>query len=201
MKVSDQDQKRIRDYYEDHLKKHGIYDPQALSWSSQEAQLIRFQALLGIGDLEGKSILDVGCGLGDFYQFLKLNFDRFSYLGIDLVPKLVEKAKIKYPRAKFKSWDIMEFPQKTFDYVLASGIFSFKVANHKKIYFEMIKKIYSLSRQATGFNMLDKEGHIDNELFAAYNSGQILDFCRSLSPKAKLINDYSPQDFTIFLYH
>lgn len=201
MKIAPEDRKRIQDYYESHLKKHGIYDPQALSWSSPEAQLVRFQALLEVGDLENQSILDVGCGLGDLYQFLKLNFDSFSYLGVDLVPALIKKAKIKYPEAKFIAKDILEFPQKTFDYVLSSGAFSFKVKNHKKVYFKMIEKIYSLSKKATAFNMLDREGHVDDDLFAAYDRGEILSFCQALSPKVRLINDYSPQDFTIFLYH
>lgn len=200
MTFTDEDRGRIQAYYVKHLRKHGPFSAQALSWTNNEAQLIRFQALIGIGDLEGKSILDVGCGLGDLYQFLKLNFDNFSYLGVDLVPEFIEQAREKYFQAKFENWDIMDFPDRSFDYVLSSGAMSFKVPQHKEKYFQMINKMFKLSTQGVAFNMLDRKGHVDDELFAAYDEKEIIDYCQTLTLNFKLINNYSPQDFTVFLY-
>jgi trans-aconitate methyltransferase len=200
MKFTQEDRQRVQNYYVKHLQRHGPYSAQALSWTDDQSQLIRFQALIGVGDLEGKSILDVGCGLGDLYQFLKLNFDDFSYLGIDLVPELIEQAKKKYPSAQFQNWDIMDFPEKSFSYVLSSGAMSFKVPDHKEKYFQMIKKLFNLAQEGVAFNMLDRKGHVDDELFAAYDDKEIVSFCQTLAPNVRLINGYSPQDFTVYLY-
>jgi hypothetical protein len=60
--------------------------------------------------------------------------------------------------------------------------------------------MFSLARLGLAFNMLDRRGHIDNELYAAYDAEEIEAFCRTLTPKISLITDYSPQDFTLFLY-
>jgi trans-aconitate methyltransferase len=200
MKFSDQDKTRLRDYYIKSLKTYGINSAKALNWAGEESQLIRFQALTGVGDFDKKSILDVGSGLGDLYRFLNLSYRDFDYLGIDAVPELVEKAKIKYPEAKFLVFDIFNFESGSFDYVLSSGALSFKVPNHKEKYFEMIKKMFSLSKLGLAFNMLDAKGHIDDELFAAYDSKEVTEFCRTVPPKVELINTYSPQDFTIYMY-
>jgi trans-aconitate methyltransferase len=201
MKFSEEDKKRIEAYYGKYLQRHGIYSSQALSWTSREAQQIRFRILAGIGSLEGKSILDAGCGLGDFYGFLKFNFANFDYLGIDLLPKMIKGARAKYPEAHFEIGDILEYRGRTFDYIISSGIFSFKIANHKTVYFEMLKKLFSFSRQGLAFNMLDRNGHLDDELYAAYDKEEIFSFCLTLTEKLRLIDDYSPQDFTFYLYH
>lgn len=200
MKFTEEDKQRVQNYYVKHLRKHGPYSAQALSWTDDQSQLIRFQALIEVGDLEEKSILDVGCGLGDLYQFLKLNFDNFSYLGIDLVLELIEQARKKYPSAQFQNWDIMDFPEKSFDFVLSSGAMSFKVPDHKEKYFQMIRKMFNLAQEGVAFNMLDKKGHVDDDLFAAYDDKEIVSFCLTLTPNVRLVNGYSSQDFTIYLY-
>jgi trans-aconitate methyltransferase len=200
MKFSDQDKKRLRDYYVKSLNAFGINSAMALNWAGEESQFIRFQALSGIGDFDQKRILDVGSGLGDLYHFLSLSYRDFDYLGIDIVPELVEKAKIKYPGVKFQVFDVLDFQGKSFDYVLASGALSFKVPDHKEKYFKVIEKMFSLTKIGLAFNMLDASGHIDDETFAAYNSKEVFELCRKIAPKVELINTYSPQDFTIYMY-
>ncbi len=44
--------------------------PDAVRWSSM-GQTLHYQSMLDIGNINGKKILDFGCGKGDFYQFLK----------------------------------------------------------------------------------------------------------------------------------
>ena len=42
----------------------------SLLWASPETQAVRFDAIQRLGDLGGKSVLDVGCGRADLYDFL-----------------------------------------------------------------------------------------------------------------------------------
>jgi len=200
MKFSKEDKKRIKNYYRSCLRQYGIYSADALGWAGLNSQIVRFKALLKVGNLEGKRILDVGCGLGDLYHFLSLNYNHFEYLGIDLVPEFIEKAKIKYPQGDFLNKDILDFKSESFDFVLSSGAMTFKIPNYKEKYFEMIKKMFQLSSLGTAFNMLNKEGHVDDDLYTAYDIEEITSFCYSLTQKLKIIKDYSPQDFTVFLY-
>jgi hypothetical protein len=49
-----------------------------------------------------------------------------------------------------------------------------------------------------GFNLLSSI--IPNGFLVAYDQKKILAFCQTISRKALLINDYSEEDFTIFMY-
>lgn len=201
MKFTKKDKKQIEEFYQDKIKKFGIYSPKTLGWIDEFTQFQRFKVLTQVGDLKGKSILDVGCGLGDLYFYLKNTVKDFHYLGIDILPEMINKAKIKYPKANFKSSNFSSYKEDSFNYVLASGLLFLKIEDYKTKYFQIIKQMYNISNIGVAFNMLNKDGHPDNETFAAYDSDNIEKHCKKFASKVKVIKGYLPQDFTIYLYH
>lgn len=52
-----------------------------------------------------KSILDIPCG--DFNWMKEVSLDGIKYIGADIVPKLIEDNKIKYPKYDFKVMDVI----------------------------------------------------------------------------------------------
>src|SRR6266446_2706682 len=98
--------------------------PEAVGMSA-DGQRFRFQKLMEIGDLRNRRVLDLGCGIGDFYPFLIEKFGQLDYTGIDLVPEMVAFAAQKYPGARFLCRDISkDAVAESFDYVLASVVFN-----------------------------------------------------------------------------
>ncbi|MEO7744043.1 MAG: hypothetical protein ABIR98_13985 [Usitatibacter sp.] len=57
-------------WYEDKVRRFG-YDHRGLGLRSRASQEKRFEALHALGDFDGRSLLDLGCGFGDFLQFLR----------------------------------------------------------------------------------------------------------------------------------
>lgn len=70
-----------------------------------------------------RTILDVGCGFGRDYEYIKkeLNLD---YFGIDITPKMIRAFHDHYPEAKAEIGDIYKIPHpdKYFDVVLCSDV-------------------------------------------------------------------------------
>lgn len=66
----------------------------------------------------GEKILDLGCGNGRLYDFLKDK--QIDYYGIDISEKLIEIAKSRYPEGKFQVANVLNlpFPENFFDKVL-----------------------------------------------------------------------------------
>lgn len=173
---------------------------QSVKWSSRYGQHLRFKILSRIGDLAAAQILDVGCGLGDLYDYLLKTAGEINYTGIDLVPEFISQAKEKYHNAKFLNTELLCIKDK-FDYVLSSGSMNKKISNHAEIYKGMIKYMYDLSNFASGFNMLNRAAHIEDETYCAFDPEEILNFCQTFARRTKLITGYLNQDFTILLYH
>jgi trans-aconitate methyltransferase len=200
MQLNDHDYERLLNYYRQALFQYGENDPRSVHWVTDFNQYERFQILLQVGNLNNATILDVGCGMGDFFPLLRQHFNNFIYTGIDIVPDFIDIAKERFPEATFLKTNILDLPEKKkFDYVFASGALSFKVKDNKNYYQEIIKKMFLLSNKTTAFNMLDNSCHIDDDTYAAYNQNDIMDFCKTLTSKVEILTGYLPQDFTVIM--
>jgi len=71
------------------------YNVKTLGWGNKEQQYQRFDDLLDIElPLNNKTLLDIGCGFGDFYIYLKNKNVNFKhYTGIDINPDLINETK------------------------------------------------------------------------------------------------------------
>ncbi|NHA02176.1 class I SAM-dependent methyltransferase [Mucilaginibacter sp. HC2] len=179
---------------------HGNRGPAALGWRDTESQIIRFDALAHMADLNGHSLLDAGCGHGDLRSYLHELYPDIVYYGLEQIPELFDEAS-----RRFQDWEATAFIRGDFmtdempvaDYVMASGSLNYYNADPDFI-FKAITRLYEHCRRGLGFNLLSHI--IPNGLLAAYNPDVIMQHCRQLSKQVVLKNDYSTEDFTVFMY-
>ncbi len=71
----------------------------------------------------GEKILDLGCGNGRYFEYLKNK--KVNYFGIDVSDNLIKIAKNKYPGANFQVADALNlpFPDGFFDKVVGVAVF------------------------------------------------------------------------------
>lgn len=196
-----QEDSRNIEYYSRLAEEFGD-DLRSIDWGSRESQHRRFQILSEIGNISGKSVLDVGAGLGDFWGWLKER-SNVRYTGIDITPKMVNIARRKFPDVNFQECDILTAPENElghFDYVFASGIFTYRVQNGQQYLENMIQKLFSSCNLAVGFNCLStwSEKQHANEFHASPLS--TLSMCREITQWVTLRHDYHAGDFTIYMY-
>jgi len=193
------DYNRLIAYYTESLKMHGPHSPKSLRWITAKDQRARFRVLAHIGDLSGQTILDAGCGVGDFYGFLSGQTKNFTYLGVDAVPEMVEQARIKFPGVPFAAADMFAV-QDRYDYVFASGSLTFNVRGGKQFYYSLIKHLYGLAKNGLAFNMLDDSLFTTDETYLSYNPEEVAALSKSITPNYKIITGYLSGDFTVYLY-
>ena len=183
---------------------HG-YAPSALGWDKGK-QFLRFHQLTSNWDLAGASILDVGCGFGDFVGYLRaMNIEARAYVGIDLVGEFVAEGERRFgsPRTTFLKTALEDFaPPSTFDYVIASGTFNLKVEGVDG--YEQIRR--SLDRMFRLSNIALSADFISDKVEYAYEHNfisapeNILSMAYGLSRNVVLRNDYFPFEFCVTIY-
>src|SRR4051812_44627282 len=119
-------------WYATHIRRYG-YGYRALGFGQRSSQEKRFGALLGLGSFDGCSVLDAGCGFGDFLAYLHERGVKARYTGFDLCAPMVERCRKRFAErtsARFLVGDALTFEQEvtseggaSYDYVVASGIF------------------------------------------------------------------------------
>jgi len=180
---------------------HGSDSSFALGWRNKHDQQVRFKILAGIADLNGKTVMDAGCGHADLYPFLKDRYPQLAhYCGIEQITELADKAILQYghlPDITFITRNFLHAHLPICDYVLVSGSLNYGSSVNGFIY-DAIEKLYSHCTAALGFNLL-RYIPADGTL-VAYDPDDIVSFCKTLSQNIILKMDYDEADFTIFIY-
>jgi SAM-dependent methyltransferase len=187
---------RLRRHYAPLLARHPA-DHRGVDWGSAEGQRRRFEVLAEVASFEGASVLDVGCGLGHFSDFLRDRRVSAHYRGIDLLPEMVEAARLRAPAGRFERARLEDQPSESTDFVLASGVFTFAdEAALRRDVAEMMR----VARRAVAFNSLSAWASqaVPGEFHA--DPAATLAWCRTLTPWVVLRHDYHPGDFTVYLY-
>jgi len=197
--MNEQQRKRIIDKHRDSLTRHG-YHPHALYWSGRDIQEIRFQILANIGILNHDSVLDVGCGFGDFNLWSEQQDISLQYTGIDLSPDLLAQAKKRHTDSSFFAGDLfdMNFEDQSFDWVILSGALNEQLHDKSSYAKSVIERMYQLCRKGVAFNMLDARFLTTHDLHSQTPENIML-FCQNLSQNCTLLDDYLQNDFTIHM--
>ena len=177
----------------------GKGDHYALGWRSEESQSRRFAALVKGINLNESSMLDVGCGLADFKTFLNKHFSNVSYTGIDLMPEFINEAARRFANDQFCYFllgDFFNSQLSAVDYVFSCGALSYGHSD-KEYHFEMIQKMWDISRKGIAFSALDKDRFPPHPLLIGFNRSEIIDFCLNFKGKLMIQDHYIHDDFTI----
>lgn len=193
---------KIKDYYNEN-NKPDYPDYSLLGWESDTAQQLRFHALVNSLDLNGKKILDIGCGTGGFLQYLEQRYTDIKYTGVDILEHMISIAKSKKLKGTFLCVDIFKaspFSQNEFDAIFASGTFNINLGNNKKFIIDALKLFEYISSETVSFNLLN-ENSLDREDKYFYSSPkEICELVNSEFPghfNIQVIEGYLQNDFTI----
>lgn len=90
-------------------------------------------------DQSDQKILDIGCGLGDFTEQLRLSNEQNQFFGMDISANAVEGGNKKYPRIRFKQGALPEVTwDQSFDGVLAMECVNYLKGDDRDLTFKNI---------------------------------------------------------------
>ena len=188
-------------FYNRHFKKFGDR-PEALRWTPQ-GQLRRYHTFLDIApDLNNQKILDYGCGMGDFYKFLKRRGVDVKYTGVDINENFINVAKKKYPECDFRVMNVDEDSlEGYYDYIFICGVFNLRVPGVQDDLRNALITLFKHCSKALALNALSSHTPTkDIELNYTSPEDTVRFAIENLSPSVFLRHDRIPDDFTLFIY-
>lgn len=168
------------------------------------SQRDRFEAILRVvPNLTGKEVLDIGCGFGDLYAFLKELGLGVHYIGIDICEEMVEEGKQRHPDATFELTGVLEMEsnEPVCDVSVASGLFTFDTPSWEDYVVATLRRMLELSREAVVANFLSSHSKAPDAVSHYVEPGSLLTrLMKDVTPWVVLLHDYRWNDFTVTLY-
>jgi SAM-dependent methyltransferase len=198
-------------HYESCFQKHGV-SARGLDWPNPEDLETRFWVLTESFQQLKKPLrlLDLGCGPGLYYEFLKNhNFlgDQLSYTGIDLAPEMIASAKARYPEADFRVHDIIRnpLPENSFDFAVLNGVLTIKndlsYLEMRKFAEQILQCVFAICAEGIIFNAMSTYVEWCRLDLFHWDFDDLIPFIRSkLSPHFAYRMDYGLYEFMMSAY-
>jgi ubiquinone/menaquinone biosynthesis C-methylase UbiE len=191
---------RIQRHYQRCIQRGGPnFD--RLDWASQDSQHARFDVLTRAVDLSGKSLLDVGCGLGDLASYLAEHHIDATYTGVDIVDEMLRQARDAHPTLAFTKADVFgdasPFSPASFDVVFCSGTLNLDLGNNLEFVQAALPAMLRLAKQTLVVNFLHHRVPPVEQGYFCYDPQAMIAILQPLASSVTLIDDYLPGDFTL----
>jgi SAM-dependent methyltransferase len=190
----------IENFFSECCRLYGQKGWAASAWASPQNQQVMFQCLTLVGDISEGTILDVGCGQGDFYDFIGRED---GYTGIDICPAMVEHATSKHPDVSFIETNLLDYEEKH-DWVVVGGSFNIRISESKEEQIAYLRKLvehaYSLANEGMVFSVLSSSIPAErwDQLFY-YKPAEILDMCLSLGRRVAMDHITLPSQAVFYM--
>ncbi len=200
--LSNHDRNKIISRYSSRFKEYGV-DLRTINPGKLNKLEIQHNVHASIGALNNKTILDIGCGLGNYYQFLLNKGLKINYIGYDIVEDFIKVNRERFPEAIFEIKDISreEIVHKA-DYAVMCQVFNNKYdsVNNDDVVMNAMTKAFQAVTTGISIDLrTDYVNFTEDHLFY-FSPEKYFAFAKSLTPFVMLRHDYLPFDFTIFLY-
>jgi SAM-dependent methyltransferase len=195
-------------YYASKLAAHGS-TPQGVDWNGTESHEIRHRQFLRL--LDGSpdaSVIDLGCGFGDFLRFLRAQGHRGRFIGYDIAPSMIAQARLLHGESDDQQWQVGAEPVDAADFAIASGIFNVKgdVPSERLTSYvhRTIDILAQAGRRGFAFNVLSLSSDPDRRRPNLYyaDAADMMAHCLSRYGRSvALMQDYGLYEFTVVVRH
>lgn len=181
-------------FYTSAIAKFGI-SAKGVNWASKKNQTLRFDAILKLlpDDLNHFTLVDAGCGFGDFYLYLekKKKLPK-RYIGIDSVQEMYSIAS-QNTAQEILNADICKDSLPNADYYICSGALNVLTPFETYLF---IQNCYMSSKIAFIFNAL--HGDKKSETYNYLSTLTIKEIATTLKVKETLFESaYMEDDITV----
>ena len=197
---------QVASYYASKLERHGTTS-QGVDWNGNESHELRHRQFLRL--LEGSpnaSIIDLGCGFGDFLRFLRAEGHRGCFTGYDIAASMIEQARQLHGEGEDRQWRFGSEPEEAADFAIASGIFNVKGEVPDEIWIDYVEATLDILARAGhsgfAFNVLSLSSDPERRRPHLYYADPVAMLSHCLAKYGRsvaLLQDYGLYEFTLIV--
>ena len=174
------------------IKLKKIYD-KTFKNKNRVRETDEFEEVLKMESWKGKIILDVGCGLATYKEFLDSQKIKYkSYTGIDILEEFIVNNKKKFSDCDFFYGTLDDFAElntKKFDVITFCQVFNNNLSDtdNMDLVQSQISLAFSMTNHMVSCDFISNYVNYNDDFLYYYSPESIFSFCKSLTPFARLL--------------
>jgi ubiquinone/menaquinone biosynthesis C-methylase UbiE len=195
------DRQRIIARYNDRLARYGD-DIRTLASGTEDRRRMRFDVLCDVGIRTGCTVVDVGCGFGDFFRHLVDRGLTVDYTGIDINPELIAIARQKHPEASFLVADALSDELPMADFIVSTSAFNLKLVeqDNYSLVADVLRACYRHARDGVAIDLLSSYVDFESPEGFHYSPERVFALAKQITKRVSLRHDYPLFEFCLYLY-
>ena len=197
---------QVARYYGTKLADHGPTS-RGVDWSSEASHVQRHRQFLRLlGNEKAASVLDLGCGYGDFLRFLRAHGFVGTFVGYDVAPEMIAAARRLHGETRDRLWRVGAVPSESADYAIASGILNVRgdvsIEDWTSHVHRTIDVLAQAGRRGFAFNALTMSGDPAlrrSDLYYADPADMMAHCIGRFGRSVALLQDYGLWEFTLLV--
>lgn len=188
---------QIINHYSELINKYG-YNDKGMGWRTGKL-LKRYNIFTKNLKFKRKNILDYGCGIGSFYNFLKKKKILVKkYYAIEINPLIINFIKKKYKK-KIIIIDGNNLNKiKNIDISISNGVHNYNVKNIQKKFINDLNFLIKISKEAVGISFINDNVDYKEKYLSYKKIITIINFIKK--KKLKFIIDQTFNKYETFLF-
>lgn len=205
---SDSIHNAVSRYYDEAISAFGP-SAKGVDWKDDESHRLRHRQFLRlVADHPQASLLDLGCGYGDFLTVLREAGHKGRYTGCDVSMKMIDAALALHGEGPDRDWIVSAEPAGLYDFAIASGIMNVRRGANPEQWAgyveDTIGRLAASSRLGFGFNMLTLNSDPERrraDLHYADPVEMLATCIKRFGRSVALLQDYGLWEFTVLVRH
>jgi SAM-dependent methyltransferase len=201
--LNPEDVNRVIEGYQLRIAQHGPTFA-SLNSGSEEKQAIRHRVHASALQGANPTVLEIGCGLGDFYQYLRNHGRDCSYGGYDIVPEYISECRRRFPDATFDLRNIFtDDIDGTYDTIVMSQVLNnrYQKSENMRVLERALDMAFRHTRVSVSVDMLSTYVDFRNPELFYYSPEDVFRMAKAIAPRVILRHDYRAFEFCVQLFH
>lgn len=189
--------------YQRRIAEHGATFA-SLNSGSEEKQALRHCVHASALHGAKPSVLEIGCGLGDFYRYLIEHKRDCSYRGYDIVPEYIAECRRVYPEAEFAVRNVFQDGIiGRYNTVVMSQVLNnrYQKSDNMQVMQRALELAFEHTSTSVSVDMLSTYVDFRNPDLFYYSPEEIFRMAKAIAPRVVIRHDYRAFEFCVQLFH
>lgn len=200
---------QLKQHYARTFRAYGA-TARGVDWRGDADLELRYGKMLDVipSDVSGAAptLLDVGCGFGGLLDYAESRGIAIEYTGLDVVPEMIEHARLARPSAEFYCEDVFAWNAgRTFDFVVCNGILTQKltasIREMDRFAQSLVRRMFDLASSGIVFNVMTTKVDYTKENLYHRDPVELLAWCLAeITPMVRIDHAYPLFEYCVYLY-